>query len=448
MRARREIDPDPHVSTLQGRARTILAVALFTPELHEPLRDVAWSPEQARAAIRAIVADADDRYDESGLWAPVDAWDDWGGELNLPPTVLSTGASGAAWGLDVLRRRGHAEPRTDPARVAVASVEAGAGRPTRTSGSSRRCRRTRASSWARPARCSWRASWERTSTRIRCTSASSRTRPVRRTALLRLARDDGRGARDARGDRRGTVGDVVARCGRRAARPPRGRRFLDVPAIRQVAGRLARPRLEHQDPARGGRAARRRTLPRRCRRRAPRPSARRPWSPTGWRTGRSQRRRARRLRRRDPHAVGATAPPASPRRRAASSRRSCCWPPASSCGAPARRGMEKGTGICHGTAGSGFALLKVHARTQDELWLDRARRFGMHVAGQVDRWRERRGAGRTTLWTGDVGAALFLQAVSTSTRGCRSSTTSSDRRRRARAARPVARPRRGARARA
>jgi hypothetical protein len=72
--------------------------------------------------------------------------------------------------------------------------------------------------------------------------------------------------------------------------------------------------------------------------------------------------------------------------------------------------MDKGTGICHGTAGSGFALLKLHARTQDELWLERARRFAMHVAGQVARWRERRGVGRVTLWTGDVGAALFLQA--------------------------------------
>jgi hypothetical protein len=72
--------------------------------------------------------------------------------------------------------------------------------------------------------------------------------------------------------------------------------------------------------------------------------------------------------------------------------------------------MEKGTGICHGTAGSGFALLKVFARTQDELWLERARRFGMHVASQVERWRRRRGRGRVALWTGDIGAALFLAA--------------------------------------
>ncbi len=72
--------------------------------------------------------------------------------------------------------------------------------------------------------------------------------------------------------------------------------------------------------------------------------------------------------------------------------------------------MDKGPGLCHGTGGSGFALLKVFARTQDELWLDRARRFAMHAAGQVERWRAVRGHGRPALWTGDFGAALFLSA--------------------------------------
>jgi hypothetical protein len=66
-------------------------------------------------------------------------------------------------------------------------------------------------------------------------------------------------------------------------------------------------------------------------------------------------------------------------------------------------GMEKGSGICHGTAGSGHAFLKVFERTGDELWLERARRFAMHAFGQV----ERRGFGRYSLWTGDVGVALY-----------------------------------------
>jgi lantibiotic modifying enzyme len=69
--------------------------------------------------------------------------------------------------------------------------------------------------------------------------------------------------------------------------------------------------------------------------------------------------------------------------------------------------MTKGAGICHGTAGNGYALLRTFGRTGDEQWLERARRFAVHALGQVERWRERRGRGRYTLWTGDIGAALF-----------------------------------------
>src|SRR5439155_21316204 len=70
-------------------------------------------------------------------------------------------------------------------------------------------------------------------------------------------------------------------------------------------------------------------------------------------------------------------------------------------------GMDKGACICHGTAGNGYAFLKVFERTGDERWLERARRFAVHALGQVERARERRGRGRYSLWTGDVGAALF-----------------------------------------
>ena len=67
-------------------------------------------------------------------------------------------------------------------------------------------------------------------------------------------------------------------------------------------------------------------------------------------------------------------------------------------------GMEKGSGLCHGTAGNGHAFLKVFERTGDELWLDRARRFAVHAVEQV----ERRGNGRYSLFTGDVGVALYV----------------------------------------
>jgi hypothetical protein len=39
-------------------------------------------------------------------------------------------------------------------------------------------------------------------------------------------------------------------------------------------------------------------------------------------------------------------------------------------------------------------------------WLERARRFAVHALGQVGR-SEQRCSGRCTLWTGDIGAALF-----------------------------------------
>ncbi len=37
--------------------------------------------------------------------------------------------------------------------------------------------------------------------------------------------------------------------------------------------------------------------------------------------------------------------------------------------------LAKGAGLCHGTAGNGYAFLKLFERTGDELWLERARAF-------------------------------------------------------------------------
>jgi lanthionine synthetase-like protein len=66
-------------------------------------------------------------------------------------------------------------------------------------------------------------------------------------------------------------------------------------------------------------------------------------------------------------------------------------------------GIEKGPGICHGTAGNGYAFLKTFERTGDEKWLDRARSFAVHALEQV----ERRGRGRYSLFTGDLGVAIY-----------------------------------------
>ena len=70
----------------------------------------------------------------------------------------------------------------------------------------------------------------------------------------------------------------------------------------------------------------------------------------------------------------------------------------------------KGSNICHGTAGNGFAFLKLFSRTGDELWLERARAFATHAIGQRERDLERFGQGHHSLWTGDLGLAFYLRA--------------------------------------
>lgn len=70
--------------------------------------------------------------------------------------------------------------------------------------------------------------------------------------------------------------------------------------------------------------------------------------------------------------------------------------------------LAKGSGLCHGTAGNGYAFLKLLERTGNELWLERARVFAMHAIEQVDEARAAYGRGRFSLWSGDPGAAVYL----------------------------------------
>jgi hypothetical protein len=71
--------------------------------------------------------------------------------------------------------------------------------------------------------------------------------------------------------------------------------------------------------------------------------------------------------------------------------------------------IARGSNLCHGTAGNAYAFLVLHSRTGNELWLDRARAFAMHAIGQVERERMALGRGRYSLFTGDIGVALFLR---------------------------------------
>ena len=70
--------------------------------------------------------------------------------------------------------------------------------------------------------------------------------------------------------------------------------------------------------------------------------------------------------------------------------------------------LTKGPGLCHGTAGNGYAFLALHRRTGDAVWLERARAFAMHAIAQREAMHRQYGRGRFTLWTGDPGVAVYL----------------------------------------
>jgi hypothetical protein len=70
--------------------------------------------------------------------------------------------------------------------------------------------------------------------------------------------------------------------------------------------------------------------------------------------------------------------------------------------------LTKGAGLCHGTAGNGFAFLKLFRRTSDVRWLERARAFAMHGVAQSERHAATYGMRRYSLYTGDPGLAIYL----------------------------------------
>jgi len=70
--------------------------------------------------------------------------------------------------------------------------------------------------------------------------------------------------------------------------------------------------------------------------------------------------------------------------------------------------LTKGANLCHGTGGNGYAFLKLYHRTGDPLWLQRARAFAMHGIAQTQADWTRYGQGQYSLWTGDIGFAIYL----------------------------------------
>ena len=68
--------------------------------------------------------------------------------------------------------------------------------------------------------------------------------------------------------------------------------------------------------------------------------------------------------------------------------------------------LKKGSNLCHGTGGNGYAILK--RRTRDPMWLERARAFAMHSIAQTEADAADYGQMRYSLWTGDPGFAVYL----------------------------------------
>jgi hypothetical protein len=93
---------------------------LYRPESFVPLIDERWDEARVRSAIAALVADTDEAYDPESLW-PAQEWDAW---QSAPPLKnLYCGAGGVVWALDALRRRGFAETSVDLAAAIGRTLE-------------------------------------------------------------------------------------------------------------------------------------------------------------------------------------------------------------------------------------------------------------------------------------------------------------------------------------
>jgi Lanthionine synthetase C-like protein len=371
---------------------------LYTPELFEPLTTTEWNAEQAANRIREIVADADDALRGPKLLWKANDWDGWHG--TSPMKNLYVGAAGVLWALDRLRRLGHAETRLDLPALALQTLELFRTRPDYMKGMKLPVQRdsSLACGEAGILLVAWRLApdpaladdlhshvrtnvdneveevmWGSPGTLLAAQAMFEWTGEERWQAAWKVSADALNARRNADGlwtqrmygqefeglqPWHGLVGNV------HALRPLRDDRLL-----RDTSAALQRTAIFENGHA---------NWPYRVRPQLA--------SPDG--TIRMQFCTG------APGVVAMASDYLDEELLLAGAE--LAW----SAGAP---GMEKGPALCHGTAGTGYAFLKVFVRTQDERWLERARRFAMHALQQV----ERREEGRYSLWTGDIGAALF-----------------------------------------
>jgi hypothetical protein len=381
---------------------------LFTPDNHEPLADEQWDETRVREQIREIVADAEATFDADAFWAPVEDWDAGFGSAPLPLTTLYRGASGVVWALDVLRERGLAQAELDLPAIALRAYEIWRANPaperlvppihTHASlydGDSGillvAYKLAPRSDLADALHARVRENWDCETNELMNGSPG--------TILATKAMLDWTGE------------ERWAEAWRESAEELWRRRYLDgfwtYPPFGKSPGASHGIGTNTNVLLQGGDlfpAERREQLSRdtsaALEKTAVREDGMANWAMAvedcgelDWEGG---------IRLQWCHGgagvVAATAPYLDEELLLAAAELVWRAGPGS---------MTKGPGICHGTAGNGYALLRTFGRTGDDRWLERARRFAAHALGQVERWREQRGRGRHTLWTGDAGAALF-----------------------------------------
>jgi lantibiotic modifying enzyme len=372
---------------------------LFRPELHERLTDKAWDEDSARNAIRGIVEDADTNFDPDELW-PAEEWDGW--DAPHPMKDLYVGASGVIWGLDALRRRGLGETGIDLKAAARKTLDLWQEAPDYSQWEDVPSAAPSALLLGQtgPLIVLWRLEpgpeladrlfarvrenvdneaveimWGAPGTMLVAQAMHGWTGEERWAEAWRESAESVWSAREPDGLWTNRIYGMTIRGG---LGPPHGL-VGNVLALRPVLDAGRREQLERETAAVLARTARTE-------------NGVANWPRLAEGDGED-------LRVQWCHGAAGIVTSAADYidEELLLAGGELIW----QAGPP---GMEKGSGLCHGTAGNGYALLRVFERTGDELWLDRARRFAVHAVEQV----ERRGTGRYSLFTGDVGVALYV----------------------------------------
>ena len=373
---------------------------LYRPEDFEPVTE-EWNEDRVRAAIARIVADTDEAYRRQPLWP---APDDTPVEPGRPEPSLYAGAPGVVWALDQLQRRGHAEPTLDPAAVAVEALEAWREAPVVFPDYEDVPQRESSllSGEAGVLLVAWTLTGrpqladdlhERVRANIHADDIDELMWGTAGTLLAARALLDGTGEERWR---RACDDSAEALLGRRDADGLwTQRRFKNTRSLGPVHGFVGNVHAL-LTALEGERAEQiRREANDTLTRFALREDALCNWPPAAEES--LEHRRTGEIRLQWCHgAPGIVATAATYLDEALLlAGAELTW----AAGAHRER---KGAGICHGTAGNGYALLATFERSGDERWLDRARRFAVHALAQAEEEPP-----VYALWIGAIGAAIF-----------------------------------------